>query len=133
MASLFSDMDDHEEVTVIPKEKRTKIRFADINMEYQFVTPYNRRKNMCNDMEMIRFSLGAKSWGSTVVQCHEEAGECTLILMGQLEYHIGHGGEKVYTLKEGDSIYLPPNTPHRVYNPGGEAAEAVAVISPAYY
>ena len=67
-------------MTVIRKDKRTKIQFADINMEYQFATPYSRNKNICTQMEMICLRLGPKSWGSTIVQYHEEAGECTLVL-----------------------------------------------------
>ena len=129
LVSLFSQ-EEQEEVTVIPKDKRTKIQFADINMEYQFVTPYSRSKNTCTQMEMICFRLGPKSWGSTIVQFHDEAGECTLVLKGTLEYHIN---DKVYTLHEGDSIYVPPKTYHQLYNPGEEEVEAVAAISPALY
>lgn len=39
----------------------------------------------------------------------------------------------VYTLNEGDSIYVPPKTYHQLYNPTDEDVEAVATISPAYY
>ena len=122
--------EEEEQVTVIRKDKRTKIQFADINMEYQFATPYSRNKNICTQMEMICLRLGPKSWGSTIVQYHEEAGECTLVLKGTLEYHIG---DTVYTLNEGDSIYVPPKTYHQLYNPTDEDVEAVATISPAYY
>ena len=129
LVSLFTE-EEEEQVTVIRKDKRTKIQFADINMEYQFATPYSRNKNICTQMEMICLRLGPKSWGSTIVQYHEEAGECTLVLKGTLEYHIG---DTVYTLNEGDSIYVPPKTYHQLYNPTDEDVEAVATISPAYY
>ena len=76
LVSLFTE-EEEEQVTVIRKDKRTKIQFADINMEYQFATPYSRNKNICTQMEMICLRLGPKSWGSTIVQYHEEAGECT--------------------------------------------------------
>ncbi|WP_304508871.1 XRE family transcriptional regulator [Anaerotignum sp.] len=130
LVSLFSQEEEQEQVTVITRDNRTKIQFADINMEYQFVTPYSRNTNACTKMEMLCFKLGAKSWGSTMVQYHEEAAECTLVLKGILEYHIG---DSVYTLKEGDSIYVPQQTYHQLYNPGDEDVEAVAVISPALY
>lgn len=129
LVSLFSQ-EEQEQVTVIPKDKRTRIQFADINMEYQFVTPYSRTKNTCTQMEMLCFRLGPKSWGSTMVQYHDEAGECTLVLKGTLEYHIG---DTIYTLHEGDSIYVPPQTQHQLYNPSDEDVEAVASISPALY
>ena len=87
LVSLFTE-EEEEQVTVIRKDKRTKIQY------------------------------------------HEEAGECTLVLKGTLEYHIG---DTVYTLNEGDSIYVPPKTYHQLYNPTDEDVEAVATISPAYY
>lgn len=52
LVSLFTE-EEEEQVTVIRKDKRTKIQFADINMEYQFATPYSRNKNICTQMEMI--------------------------------------------------------------------------------
>ena len=115
-------------VSLFTEEEEEQV--TDINMEYQFATPYSRNKNICTQMEMICLRLGPKSWGSTIVQYHEEAGECTLVLKGTLEYHIG---DTVYTLNEGDSIYVPPKTYHQLYNPTDEDVEAVATISPAYY
>lgn len=129
LVSLFSQ-EEQERVTVITRENRTKIQFADINMEYQFITPYSRTKNACTKMEMLCFKLGPKSWGSNMVQFHEEAAECTFVLKGVLEYHIG---DTVYTLNEGDSIYVPQQTYHQLYNPTDEDVEAIATISPAFY
>lgn len=117
-------------VMVIRKDKRTRIRFADINTEYEFVTPYSRNNAVCTKMEIICAKIGPKSWGSTTIQRHEEADECTLVLKGTLEYHVG---ETVHRLEAGDSIYVPPQTPHQLYNPGDEEAEIVACISPACY
>ena len=120
LASLLSQ-EAREQVTVVRKDKRTKIQFADINI---------RKGDVCSQMEMIRARLGPKSWGSTTVQHHDEAGECTLVLKGMLEYHTG---DTVHTLTEGDSIYIPPKTYHQLYNPGDEDVELVSVISPACY
>lgn len=129
IVSLFSQ-EEQEQVTVIKKDNRTKIRFADINMEYQFVTPFSRTKNTCTQMEIICFCLGPKSWGSSKVQFHEEAAECVLVTKRTLEYHIN---DTVHVLHEGDSIYLPPKTYHQLYNPTDDDTEAIGVISPAEY
>ena len=129
LVSLFSQ-EEQEQVTVIKKDNRTKIHFADINMEYQFVTPFSRTKSICTQMEIICFRLGPKSWGSSKIQFHEKAGECTLITKGTLEYHIN---DTIHVLHEGDSIYLPPKTYHQLYNPTDEEVEALTVISPAEY
>ena len=60
LVSLFSQ-EEQEEVTVIAKDKRTKIQFADINMEYQFVTPYSRSKNT---WKCCASALGRKAGGA---------------------------------------------------------------------
>ena len=49
LVSLFTE-EEEEQVTVIRKDKRTKIQFADINMEYQFATPYSRNKTDGDDL-----------------------------------------------------------------------------------
>lgn len=129
IVSLFSE-EEQEKVTVITQDRRTKVKFADTNMEYQFLTPYSRTRDACTQVEMLFCRLGPKSWGSNTIQMHEEATECTLVLKGTLEYHID---DAVYVLHEGDSIYVPPQTHHQLYNPTDEIVELIAAISPALY
>ena len=62
LVSLFTE-EEEEQVTVIRKDKRTKIQFADINMEYQSATPYSRNKNICTQMEMICLRLWPEKLG----------------------------------------------------------------------
>lgn len=100
-------------VVHIPFEKRTKIKFPEINMEYEFLTPSVRNKNRAINMEAMFFKLAPKSWGSTEVILHA-ADECVVVMRGTLEYHING---KVYTIEEGGSIYVPSNIPHNLYNP----------------
>lgn len=128
LVSLFSE-DEKEDVMVITKEKRTKIRFPDTNIEYQFLTPYSRSKEVCTQMEIIYFKIAPKSWGSPCIQTHEAA-ESTYVLKGKLEYHVR---DEIHEINEGDCIYVPPNTPHCLYNPGEEEVEAIGVIAPAFY
>jgi transcriptional regulator with XRE-family HTH domain len=52
--------------------------------------------------------------------------ECGLLLEGNLEVQVG---EKIYSLKPGDSITLNSTTPHRVANCGKKKAKAVWVNS----
>ena len=68
LVSLFTE-EEEEQVTVIRKDKRTKIQFADINMEYQFATPYSRNKNICTQMEMIclRTKLSEQKFSTLVL------------------------------------------------------------------
>ncbi len=129
IVSLFSE-EAKEEVTVTTKESRTTIKFPDNNMEYQFMTPYSRNKDICTQMEVLFFRLEPKTWGSAKVQIHEEAGECVYLLSGHLQYHIH---DKIYDLKAGDCIYIPPCTPHQMFNPGETETTGIGIISPAVY
>ena len=101
LASLLSQ-EAREQVTVVRKDKRTKIRFADINIEYEFVTPYSRKGDVCSQMEMIRAKLGPKSWGSTIVQHHDEEG----VYVGSQRYAgISHWGYSAYPDGGGQYLY----------------------------
>lgn len=126
LAALFSE-DTHGGVVQIPLGKRTKIKFADINMEYEFLTPSARNRDIAPNMEVIFFKLSPKSWGSREVMLHE-ADECVIVLEGVLEYHID---DKVYTVEKGGSIYIPSHTCHYLYNPDEHVeVEAFGIISP---
>lgn len=126
LATFFSE-DTHGGVVQIPLEKRTKIKFADINMEYEFLTPSARNRNIAPNMEVIFFKLSPKSWGSNEVMIHE-ADECVIVIEGTLEYHID---DKVYTVEKHGSIYIPSNTNHFLYNPDEHIeVQAFGIISP---
>lgn len=60
IVSLFSQ-EEQEQVTVIKKDNRTKIRFADINMEYQFVTPFSRTKTPAHKWKSSVFVWAPKA------------------------------------------------------------------------
>lgn len=129
-ASLAAEEDKPLEITVITKENRTKIKFADVNTEYEFLTPFGRDRDKATQIEMIHYTLKPKSWGSCSVMLHPESAECSVVLNGKLEYHIG---SDIYELEEGDCIYVPPNTEHQLYNPGDSDMTAVAILTPAYF
>ena len=80
--------------------------------------------------EVIPSSLSPRTWGSATAMLHPEAAECSVVLQGVLEYHTE---TDVYRLEEGDCIYLPANTPHRLYNPSEQELHAIAMLSPAYF
>lgn len=53
-------------------------------------------------------------------------------------YHVTHGcgvmtlGEQSFPIRGGDSIAIPPGTPHRVENTGQEALRILCCCAPAY-
>jgi len=126
LAALFTQ-EEQGAVTVIPRESRTRVRFSDVNLAYEFLTPYGRQRPAEAQMEMVEYRLEPKSWGSASEMVHARGPECSIVLEGVLEYHVG---EKVYTVEEGGCLYLPPNTPHRLYNPGTKTVRVIGVITP---
>ena len=44
LATLFS-VEATDEITVIPKDKRTILKFPELNIAYEFITPYMKKTN----------------------------------------------------------------------------------------
>lgn len=107
MAALLMAEQAPEEIVVTPRSARTKIKFADVNTEYEFLTPFRRTHDRGNQIEVIHYSLSPRTWGSATAMLHPEAAECSVVLQGVLEYHTE---TDVYRLEEGDCIYLSPRT-----------------------
>jgi transcriptional regulator with XRE-family HTH domain len=61
---------------------------------------------------------------------HGDSEELLLVLGGRVHVQLG---TDVYDLGAGDSVHYRSSTPHRVTNPGNEAAEVLFVISPPSY
>ena len=80
-------------------------------------------------MEIIYFQLNPRSYTSDEMLSHA-ADECLFVITGQLEVFLG---EEKYSLKEGDSIYIIENTPHRFYNPGDVKTTGITNICPPIY
>ena len=104
-ASLAAEEEKPVGAAVITRENRTRIKFADVNTEYEFLTPFGRDRDKATRIEMIQYTLKPKSWGSGHMMIHPESTECTVVLRGTLEFHIG---SDLYMLEEGDCIYIPP-------------------------
>ena len=131
LATLFS-VEATDEITVIPKDKRTILKFPELNIAYEFITPYMKKTSSSlpnMQMEAVYFKLEPKSRGSSEPICHD-ADELTYIVCGVLEYHINGN---VYTIEEGGSIYVPKNKPHEIYNPGKTTVEGISIVSPPAY
>jgi transcriptional regulator with XRE-family HTH domain len=61
---------------------------------------------------------------------HGDSEELLLVVVGRVHVQLG---PDVYELGAGDSVHYRSSTPHRVSNPGEEAAEVLFVISPPSY
>ena len=85
MAALLMAEQAPEEIVVTPCSARTKIKFADVNTEYEFLTPFRHTHDRGNQIEVIHYSLSPRTWGSATAMLHPEAAECSVVLQGVLE------------------------------------------------
>jgi len=127
LAMLFST-EVTGEVSVIPKDKRTIVKFPELNIAYEFITPHTRNgPNLM--MDAVYFNMEPKSHASDGAICHD-GDEFVYVINGKLEFTVDG---KTYTVEEGGSIYLPKGVLHEVYNPGDIAAEGLGIVTPPVY
>jgi transcriptional regulator with XRE-family HTH domain len=124
LSVLFLDKSDTDVVT-IPQNERTKVKLNNINVELEFITPLlkNGDKAGC---EAFLFRLNPKTWASNHGIIHDSK-ECIYVLRGEIECHVG---DKIYTISKGDSIIVPENNNHMIYNRNEDVSEALCIITP---
>lgn len=74
--------------------------------------------------QMTAYEVGAESCDASALMSHAGT-EYGYLLSGRLGLTIGR---ESYELRPGDSVSFPSTTPHRLWNAGGEPAEAVWVV-----
>ena len=75
------------------------------------------------NFEMRRFTI--KPGGSIPKHYHPDIEHEQYVLKGRYVMGIG---DKVHEVKEGDSVYIPPGTPHWYRNTAKEDAEFLCII-----
>ncbi len=128
LAALFLEDDDKSVITIAESE-RTKVKFGNINVELEFITPILNKGEKNNQIEAFLYRLNPKSWLSEDVIINESQ-ECIYVLSGEIQCHIG---DKIFTLSKGDSICVPENNGHMIFNSCNEESEALCIISPAIH
>jgi len=125
LSLLFLD-ENPESVITIPKNERTKVKFSNVNVDLEFLTPFERNNEKFVNVEAFIFKLPARTWVSNNTIAND-AKEFIYIQKGKLECHIGN---KIYTVSEGDSICVPEKNEHLIYNPEDEEVEALCIMTP---
>lgn len=127
LSALFLE-ENNQNVITIQQNDRTKVKFGNINVELEFITPIlNNEKN--NSIEAFLFKLKPKTWVSENTIIHESK-VCLYVLSGEIQCHIG---SNIYNLLKGDSICVPENNGHMIFNDNEEESEALCIISPAIH
>lgn len=119
--SSFFDESESTSGPVVRKEERKVLINTDSRLIYQLLSS-NRNHRI--EFLLSRLEIGASSAESPMAHKGDEAG---LVLQGECRFELGND---TYYLKEGDSIYITENTPHRFTNIGTAVLIIVSAISP---
>lgn len=128
LSVLFLEKSDTDVVT-IPQNERTKVKLSNINVELEFITPILQNNDKKTGCEAFLFKLNPKTWASNHSIMHESK-EYIYVIQGEIECHVE---DKIYTISKGDSIIVPENNNHMIYNRNGDVSEALCIISPSIH
>jgi len=103
-------------VTSIIKKDERKVIFTESNaqLKYESVTPKHSELNGMSVTIEANSQLSEVSW-------EHNSSEIGIVTKGEMEIHLKN---KIYLLKEGDSIHIPKNTSHKYRNPSSEISES---------
>jgi len=130
LSILFLD-ESRENVVTISKNDRTKVKFGNLNVDLEFVTPIKKNNDSESNLgaEIFLFNLPPKAEVSEEPILIDSK-VCLHVLKGMLECNVGG---KTYKVTEGDTITIPENNGHTVCNCSDEATEAICYLSPAHF
>lgn len=128
LSVLFME-DNEENVVKIQENERTRVKFGNINVELEYITPVMNKNDKNIGIEAFLFKLNPKTWVSENAIIND-AKECIYVLKGKIDCQVG---DKLYTLSKGDSICVPENNGHMIYNSHEEESEALCILSPAVH
>ena len=83
-----------------------------------------------HSLEVVAAAFDAGGSTGDEPYTHGDSEELLLVLAGRVHLQLG---SELLDLSTGDSVNYRSSTPHRVSNPGDEAAEVLFVISPPSY
>ena len=119
-------MNDKEELRIVRKDKRKKLKLPHSNEIYELLTPNLKDKKM----EVILMTILPHSSKKREFYSHisdENGEECAVVLKGEARVEIA---SDKYILKEGDSIYFNCGLPHRFLCNNKEKVTIISIISP---
>ncbi len=119
--SSFFDEPQSNSGPIVRKEQRRVLIQKDSRLTYQLLSSDRDHRI---EFLLTRLEVGAKSASSPMAHKGDEA---ALVLQGGCAFELG---KDRYDLREGDSIYITENTPHRFINTGSVPLIFVSAISP---
>lgn len=119
--SRFFDESESTNGPVVRKNQRKVLVNKDSRLIYQLLSSNHNHRI---EFLLSRLEIGAASTESPMSHKGDEA---ALVLQGECRIELG---DDRYHLREGDSIYITENTPHRFTNAGSVPLVIVSAISP---
>ena len=97
------------------KESVTTLKAEDRKLLFTSNKEGTKYYNLIPDNSEINVIINPKCTSENVRWSHSHD-EIGIVIKGELEINLSN--RKIYKLKEGDSIYIKKNTPHKYRNPG---------------
>jgi transcriptional regulator with XRE-family HTH domain len=119
--STFFDEPNSLQGPVVRKDARRVLIKKDSRITYQLLSLNHDHRI---EFLLTRLEIGASSATSPMAHKGDEA---ALVLQGECTVELG---KDCYDLKDGDSIYINENTPHRLINTSNVPLIIVSAISP---
>ena len=122
--SLLFASDMPSDVMMTTHGKREVMTILEGNAHFQLMMPYHAADDRSPDMSVALVELAAGQFDNAESIVHDYDEFC-LVLVGGVEYHTPDG---IYSLNEGDSLYIKKGIHHNLYNPHERDVKMLAVL-----
>lgn len=122
--TLLFASDMPSDVLVTTHGTRDVLKIPDSNTRFQLMMPYHTADERSPDMSVVLVDLAAGQVDSEDSIVHDYDELC-IVLEGCVEYHTPEG---IYSISEGDSLYIRKGIHHTIHNPHDQDAKLLAVL-----
>lgn len=124
LSILLADEKKEEDVVVIRREDRAKIKYRNLANKCEVLTPVEWRGTDPSEIQVLKMDVPGERKIS-IGDLSTDEDECIYVIKGQLEYHYGGGKIMIPT---GGSIFIPKKTGNLIYNPSKETANIYWIV-----
>ena len=125
-AEEFSAVHDY----VMRREHRIPMKLPEIDVDYSIFTPSSMPEGEQARVTGLLVRLKPGCWITERMISHAGYDESCFLLQGELELHLG---TRVYTIRSGDSFYVPQDMLHNYLNISQEEAVCMVYFSKLIY
>lgn len=115
---------------VMRKNHWIPMKIPEIDVDYSIFTPSSLPGGSHANMTGLIVHLKSGRWVTERMISHATYDESVFLLKGELELHIEN---KIYTIREGDSFYIPQGTLHNYLNTSDVEAVCLVYFSKLIY